>query len=103
MKGWDNSQRGSIPSNRSEPRINILAIRYFTPSAGFAPHRLRERTFVSSCIGDPAAHTRPDEAALGTLMADDLLLAFVMSAAAHIPEFGIQASSISRPESIPTP
>jgi hypothetical protein len=27
----------------------------------------------------------------------------VMSAAAHIPEFGIQASPISRPESIPTP
>ena len=28
MKGWDNSQRGSIPrSNRSEPRINILALR----------------------------------------------------------------------------
>src|SRR6201987_6300182 len=28
MKGWDNSQRGSIHrSNRSEPRINILALR----------------------------------------------------------------------------
>ena len=27
-QGWDNSQRGSIPrSNRSEPRINILARR----------------------------------------------------------------------------
>ena len=31
------------------------------------------------------------------------LVGFVMSAAAHIPEFGIQASPISRPESIPTP
>jgi hypothetical protein len=28
MRGWDNRQRGSIPrSNRSEPRINILALR----------------------------------------------------------------------------
>jgi hypothetical protein len=28
MKGWDNSQRGSIPrSNKSETRINILALR----------------------------------------------------------------------------
>jgi glutamate dehydrogenase (NAD(P)+) len=28
MKGWDNNQRGSIHrSNRSEPRINILALR----------------------------------------------------------------------------
>jgi hypothetical protein len=32
MKGWDNSQRGSIPrSNRSEPRIDILALRPRTP------------------------------------------------------------------------
>jgi hypothetical protein len=35
----------------------------------------RSRSFVSSCISDPAAHARPDEAAPGTPMADDLLLA----------------------------
>src|SRR5882672_5723522 len=37
-----------------------------------AAHRLRERTFLSNCI---SAHTRPDEAAPGTPIADDLLLA----------------------------
>src|ERR1700738_3106925 len=35
----------------------------------------QQRTFVSSCISDPPAHARPDEAAPGTPMADDLLLA----------------------------
>src|ERR1700721_4872132 len=35
----------------------------------------QQRTFVSSCMSDPAAHARPDEAAPGTPIADDLLLA----------------------------
>jgi hypothetical protein len=37
------------------------------------PFRGQQRTFVSSCISDPAAHARPDEAA--PPMTDDLLLA----------------------------
>jgi hypothetical protein len=37
MKGWDNSQRGSIHrSNRSEPRINILALRGLRSCGQFA-------------------------------------------------------------------
>src|SRR6266436_4553220 len=68
-------------------------------------HRCRlwvqQWTFVSSCISDPAAHARPEEAAPGTPTADDLLLA--SSCQRQRTEFGIQASPISRPESIPTP
>src|SRR6266566_6615928 len=45
--------------------------------------RCQQRTFVSSCISDPAAHARPDEAAPGTPMADDLLLASSCHGSAH--------------------
>src|SRR6266566_3769959 len=46
-------------------------------------HTCQQRTFVSSCISDPAAHARPDEAAPGTPMADDLLLASSCHGSAH--------------------
>jgi hypothetical protein len=61
----------------------LLGLGDFTPSAGLAPHRLQEPTFVSSCIIDPAAHTRPDEAALGTLSADDLSSASSCQGSTH--------------------
>src|SRR6266403_3933848 len=35
----------------------------------------QQRTFVRVALADPAAHARPDEAAPGRPMADDLLLA----------------------------
>jgi hypothetical protein len=47
MKGCDNSQRGSIPrSNRSEPRINIVALRHPGQADGisFTPAEWRCRT-----------------------------------------------------------
>jgi hypothetical protein len=55
------------------------------PSAvtDFCNNICQQQTFVSSCISDPAAHARPDEAAPGTPRADHLLLASSFSGSAH--------------------